>query len=66
MRSVQATKTSAFAGVLSPLPDSNRGPPPYHGGCGQQLWDAENAFGSALSLQFAWFSGLLPHLLEGP
>jgi hypothetical protein len=32
----------------SPLPDSNRRPPPYHGGCGPQLCDAEKALGSAL------------------
>ena len=25
-------KNRRFAAVLSPLPDSNRGPPPYHGG----------------------------------
>jgi hypothetical protein len=36
---------------LSPLPDSNRGPPPYHGGFALLLCDLGKALGSALSLQ---------------
>src|SRR6059036_3252410 len=49
-------KKPRFAGPLqSPLTDSNRRPPPYHGGCGQQLCDAEKALGKALSLQFTAF-----------
>ncbi len=38
-------KNRRFAAVLSPLPDSNRGPPPYHGSSqatggsrGQRIW----------------------------
>src|SRR5205814_10541403 len=30
MRSNETTKNRRFAAVLSPLPDSNRRPPPYH------------------------------------
>src|SRR6476646_1000981 len=39
----------------SPLTDSNRRPPPYHGGCGLQLCDRGNALGWALSLQSTGF-----------
>jgi hypothetical protein len=34
LRSAGTTKTPALRGFLSPLPDSNRGPPPYHGDSG--------------------------------
>jgi hypothetical protein len=41
----------AIAGVeRSPLPDSNRRPPPYHGGFGPGLHEAGTALSSALSL----------------
>jgi hypothetical protein len=53
-----------FPWSASPLTDSNRRPPPYHGSCGPQLSDAEKALGSALSLQFARFLRLQHHLFE--
>ena len=53
-----------FAGFpSSPLTDSNRRPPPYHGGFGLRLYDAGRALTYALSLQFRRFSSwLLPSL----
>jgi hypothetical protein len=55
-----------FCRYLSPLPDSNRGPPPYHGGFDQPLCDVGKALASALSLHFAWFVCSLHPSLEGP
>ena len=55
-----------FCRYLSPLPDSNRGPPPYHGGFGLRLCDAGKALCSALSLQVGWFISSLHPSLEGP
>jgi hypothetical protein len=55
-----------FCRSLSPLPDSNRGPPPYHGGFDQPLCDVGKALASALSLHFAWFVCSLHPSLEGP
>jgi hypothetical protein len=49
-------KNPRFAGVLSPLPDSNRGPPPYHGGFDQLLCDVATALDKAFSCNSAGFS----------
>jgi hypothetical protein len=55
-----------FCRYLSPLPDSNRGPPPYHGGFELRLCDAGNALCCARSLQVGWFGSSLLPSLEGP
>jgi hypothetical protein len=55
-----------FCRYLSPLPDSNRGPPPYHGGFELQLHGAATALISALSLQLGWFFCPSHHRLEAP
>jgi hypothetical protein len=56
-----------FAGPLqSPLTDSNRRPPPYHGGFELQLHGAATALISALSLQLGWFFCQSHHRLEAP
>jgi hypothetical protein len=52
VRSLRADRTHTqkrrrAALLQSPLTVSNRGPSPYHGGCGRQLWDAEKALGGA-------------------
>jgi len=54
------------SGFTSPLPDSNRRPPPYHGGFDLLLSDAGTALASALSLQCGWFIRSLHPFLEGP
>ena len=46
-------RSSPFAGTSSPLTDSNRRPPPYHGGFDQLLPDVGTALASVLSLHFA-------------
>jgi hypothetical protein len=48
-----------FPWSASPLTDSNRRPPPYHGGFDLLLCDVGTALASALSLHFAWFVCLL-------
>jgi hypothetical protein len=50
--------------MQSPLADSNRGPPPYHGGFELQLRGAATALVSALSLQHRWFFRPPRYLLE--
>jgi hypothetical protein len=55
-----------FCRYLSPLPDSNRRPPPYHGGFAPLLCDLGNARGTRFSLQFDSFLCLSHLSLEGP
>jgi hypothetical protein len=50
-------KNPRFAGVLSPLPDSNRGPPPYHGDFAFRRCGVRSPFYMAVSLRI---SGLAP------
>jgi hypothetical protein len=59
-------KKMPFCRYLSPLPDSNRGPPPYHGGLELRLCDVGKALGSALSLQIGPFLSSVHPSLEGP
>jgi hypothetical protein len=59
------SQNMAFCRYLSPLPDSNRGPPPYHGGFALLLCDLGRALSSALSLQPGWFLRSLHPCLEG-
>jgi len=59
-------KNPGVRGFLSPLPDSNRGPPPYHGGFAPRLRDLGRVLGNALSLEFGWFLRLQHPFLEGP
>jgi hypothetical protein len=46
--------------------DSNRRPPPYHGGFGLRLGDLGKPFGGALSPQLGWFLGDEAPFLEDP
>jgi hypothetical protein len=55
-----------FCRYLSPLPESNRGPPPYHGGFDLLLCHVGTALASALSLHLGWFVCSLHPSLEGP
>jgi hypothetical protein len=56
-----------FAGLFrSPLTDSNRRPPPYHGGCAPLLCAAGRLLRRGLSLQRGVFRCLLDTILEGP
>ena len=63
-------KNRPFAGSLSfqksPLTDSNRRPPPYHGEFALRLCDLGKALGSALSLQSGWFLRSVPLALNDP
>jgi hypothetical protein len=59
-------RSRCFAGISSPLTDSNRPPPPYHGGFALLRWDLGEAPDSALSLQFSWFLHLSHPSLEVP
>ncbi len=59
-------KNPRVRGFLSPLPDSNRGPPPYHGGFGLRLRDLGKAPKRALSLQFGSFLRVKHRFLEEP
>jgi hypothetical protein len=70
MVSVATTKNRPFAsGSLfekSPLPDSNRRPPPYHGGFALLLSVLGTALVYALSLHSGWFLRLQYPFLEVP
>jgi hypothetical protein len=64
---VNPKEEARLAGLLqSPLTDSNRRPPPYHGGFAPLLCELGKALGSALSLQFGCFLRLQHPFLEGP
>jgi hypothetical protein len=68
--STTATKKQPFAAASffrkSPLTDSNRRPPPYHGGF-EPLWHlGESTARPALSLQARSFSGLVHPFFEEP
>jgi hypothetical protein len=57
---VQATHHAQLQGFCaSPLTDSNRRPPPYHGGFALRLCDLLSSFSRALSLHFGRFLSLL-------
>jgi hypothetical protein len=51
---------------LSPLPDSNRGPPPYHGGFALWERDGGTALATAGFLQLSRFVCLAHPSLEEP
>jgi hypothetical protein len=55
-----------FPWSASPLTDSNRRPPPYHGGSAPELSHLGNALGKALSLQISSFLRFAHPFLEGP
>ena len=66
-RATTFEKKSPIYGTLqSPLTDSNRRPPPYHGGFKLRLCDAEKSLGCALFLQVGWFRSSLHPSLERP
>lgn len=59
-------KNPRFAGILSPLPDSNRGPPPYHGDCGPRWPVVGRPLYMLLFLQIAEFEWAVKRGLESP
>jgi hypothetical protein len=59
-------KNPHFAGVLSPLPDSNRGPPPYHGDCGPPRPGLGSPLHMLLLLQIPRFERAVTTGLESP
>src|SRR5262249_21215297 len=56
---VEATKKAICWPFQSPLTDSNRRPPPYHGGFALLVLRISERTGRALSLQFGLFLRLL-------
>jgi hypothetical protein len=65
-KATELANLQVFLGKKSHLTDSNRRPPPYHGGFELQLCEAGKALDTTLCLQSGSFlSSLLPSL-EGP
>ena len=62
----QQLSASSQALYASPLTDSNRRPPPYHGGFALRLCGLGKVLASALSLQSGWFLRSFHPCLEGP